>query len=126
MNDPIANLARATAAHLLPDYGTTLLADVEAALQARGEARAPDRYVEPATLGGLIVSIATLAWTIYTDLRKKTAAPSPDVMARTVRVQLQETADLVPATRDRIIEVVVSETTRLDNPEPEDTRKYTA
>lgn len=55
--------------------------------------------------------VATLAWTIYTDLRSTTQSPSRDVLARTVRVRL-DTANAIDAvTRDRVIDgVVVVET----------------
>jgi hypothetical protein len=54
--------------------------------------------------------VATLAWTIYTDLRSTTQSPSRDVLARTVRVRL-DTANAIDAvTRDRVIDVVVDET----------------
>jgi hypothetical protein len=61
----------------------------------------------------LIVSIATLAWTAYIDLRKKSPTPSREVLARTVGVKL-DIADVQvdSATRDRIVEVVVTETLR--------------
>ncbi len=86
--------------------------DVEAALQTRDEAQRPEQYLDPVSLGGLIVSVASLAWTVYKDLRSKTAKPSPDVVERTVRVELRSTEAeaLAPAERDRIIKVVVSET----------------
>jgi hypothetical protein len=83
---------------------------VEAALRARGLSRSPERYLDPISLGALIVSIASMAWTVYIDLRKKTSEPSPDVVARTVRVRLQITGQFDPAQQDRIIEVVVNET----------------
>jgi hypothetical protein len=35
------------------------------------------------SLGGLIVAIATLAWTGYTDLRKKPRSPQPREIIRT-------------------------------------------
>jgi hypothetical protein len=45
---------------------------VEDALRAPGREQRPEQYFDPITLGGLIVSIATLAWNAYTDLKKKT------------------------------------------------------
>jgi hypothetical protein len=52
------------------------------------------------------VSVATLAWTIYTDLRSTTQSPSRDVLARTVRVRLDTANAIDAATRDRIVVVV--------------------
>jgi hypothetical protein len=49
--------------------------------------------------------VATLAWTIYTDLRSTTQSPSRDVLARTVRVRLDTANAIDAATRDRVIDV---------------------
>jgi hypothetical protein len=107
MTDPVEHIARATAAHLTAEHGPTLPVDVEAALHARDSTK--DRYLDPVALGALIVSVASLAWTIYTDLKQKTPNPSPDVLARAIRVQIREAAPDSPD-RDRIIDIVVSET----------------
>jgi hypothetical protein len=110
VTDPIAPISRAAAARLAADAGPSLTADVEAALADRGSGRPPQRYLDPTALGSLVVSVATLAWTVYTDLRSKTPSPSRDVVARTVRVRL-DTADTVEAaTHDRVIDIVVDET----------------
>lgn len=112
MSDPVEVAARAAADQLAAVYGPALPTEVEAALQARGYTP-PDRYVDPVAIGALIVSITTLAWTVYTDLRNRTPAPSSEVVSRTVRVRLGDTGDLDTASRDRIIEVVVGETIRI-------------
>lgn len=109
MTDPIGNGARAAAQRLAAHYGLGLPADVEAALHARGTTQRPQRYVDPISVAGLIVSVAALAWTVYQDLRSKTPEPSPAVVARTIRVQLHDTGELDLAQRDRIIEIVVEE-----------------
>jgi hypothetical protein len=62
------------------------------------------------SLGSLVVSVATLAWTVYTDLRSKTQSPSRDVLARTVRVRLERADTVDAATRDHVIDIVVDET----------------
>ncbi|HEU4421199.1 MAG TPA: hypothetical protein VFR67_01520 [Pilimelia sp.] len=110
MTDPVEHIARAAAARLAAQHGPALPVDVEAALHARGPAREPDRYVDPISLGALIVSVASLAWTVYTDLRQKTTNPSPEVLTRTIRVQLRDVDRLDPTERDRVIDVVVTET----------------
>jgi hypothetical protein len=110
MTDPVEQIARAAAAHLAAEHGPTLPLDVEAALHARESAPQQDRYFDPISLGALIVSIASLAWTVYTDLKKKTPHPSRDVVARTVRVRVQDTGGLSTADRDKVIDVVVTET----------------
>jgi hypothetical protein len=109
MTDPIEHNARAAAHRLAAEY-PGLPAKVEAALYARGLTQRPERYLDPISLGALIVSVASLAWTVYTDLRKKTPMPSPDVVFRTVRVQLRDADDLASAQRERIIGIVVDET----------------
>lgn len=109
---PIEQSARAAAHRLATQYGPGLPAEVEAALHTRGADQRPERYVDPISLASLIVSIAALAWTVYTDLRTKTPQPSPDVVARTVRVRLSEVTRLDPAQQDRIIDIVVEETVR--------------
>jgi hypothetical protein len=114
MTDPVSDSALAAAQLLSVDVGPQLLADVEAALQARNHAQRPDQYIDPVSLGSLIVSVATLAWKVYTDLKTKTAEPAPDVVERTVRVRLRdERAGEAPPQLDRIVEVVVSETARV-------------
>ena len=112
MNDPIAITARASAERLAAEFGPSLPADVEAALHARGSSQRPEQFIDPVSLGILIVGIATLAWTVYTDLRKRTDKPSPDVMARTIRLELRDRGEAAVdvAARDRMNEIIVSET----------------
>jgi hypothetical protein len=115
MSDPISDSARAAAERLSSELGDQVVADVETALHTRGlEQGPPDQYFDPITLGGLIVSIATLGWKVYTDLKAKTPKPAPEVIERTVRVKVQsENRDNIPAAQlDRIVEVVISETVR--------------
>lgn len=109
MTDPVEHIARATAHHLAAEHGPRLVTDVEAALHARGSTPHPEQYVDPISLGSLIVSIATLAWTVYTD-NNKTPAPSPAVIARAIRIRLPDNGELDPAQRDRVIDIVVDET----------------
>ena len=87
-DDPVAAVARATATHLAARHGPALVADVESALHARGSEHQPEQYFDPVSLGSLIVSIAGLAWSIYTGLKQKTPNPPPDVLSRAVRVEL--------------------------------------
>jgi hypothetical protein len=108
VTDPVAAVARAAAERLAPDYGPRLKPDVEAALYTREAQRGPDQYIDPVSLGSLIVSIATLAWTIYSDLRKKTPDPAPEVAARTLRVELRQHTDDTPDS-DKITDVIVTE-----------------
>jgi hypothetical protein len=110
MSDPVEVGARAAAAHLVDHTTPRLQADVERALAHRDTLQRPDQYLDPISLGALIVSVASLAWTIYQDLKKKTRAPSPEVVARTVRIQLEDPHGLDSQQRDRIIDITVAET----------------
>jgi ribosomal protein S18 acetylase RimI-like enzyme len=121
VNDPVAPIARAAAIRLAADHGRALTVDVEAALARRGPAQPPERYLDPVSLGSLVVSVATLAWTVYTDLRSKTRSPSRDVLTRTLRVRLVGADAVDAATRDQVIEVVADETIRTgQNPDDQD------
>ena len=108
MTEPIATVARATAGRLTERYGPQLPGDVEAALHHPDGP--PEQYLDPVAIGGLIVSVATLAWQIYKDLKKTTPDPVPQVITRTIRLQLPATTDINPDDRDHIIDTVVTET----------------
>jgi hypothetical protein len=103
--------AQAAAERLASEYGYSpgLIADVQAALHTQGQQRRLDRYADPVALGSLVVSIATLAWTIYADLKKETTAPAPAVVARRVRVALSTRDDADAASPHQVVEVVVTE-----------------
>jgi hypothetical protein len=112
MSDPIAAAARAAADHLAGEYGQGLKAEVEAALHTRGTSPRPEQYFDPVSLSTVIVSIATLAWTIYTDLKNKNPNPAPDVVARTVRVELRRHEGTGGVAEEEITDVVVTEIIR--------------
>jgi hypothetical protein len=107
VNDPIGTAARAAAQRLETEGRPGLAAEVEAALAARDSTAPPSQYVDPVSLAILIVAVATLAWTVYTDLKKRTAEPAPEVVARSVRVRLRDSGHTAP---DEVVEVVVTET----------------
>jgi hypothetical protein len=117
--ESIAAVARAAARNLIAEYGPGLEADVEAALHAGTEQR-PGQYLDPISVGGLIVAIATLAWTIYSDQRKHTREPAPEVIERRVRIEIREHADASPQEISRIAEVVV---TQIAQPPPSRPRR---
>jgi hypothetical protein len=110
MPDVVNVAARAAAERLAPDFGPELVPDVEAALSVQGSARS-EQYLDPVSLGSLIVSIVGLAWTIYTDLRKKSADPAPEV-TRVIRIELIERGEEDLVKRDKITEAVVAEVIR--------------
>ncbi len=62
---------------------------------------------EPFALASLIGRIASLAWTVYADLKKRTAKPTAEAISRTVWGSLRDQGQA--ATPDR---VVVTETIR--------------
>lgn len=95
MTDPAADAARAAAAILAPDLGPTLPTEVEAALADRQH---PGRYIDPVSLASLIVAIATLAWTIYSDQRDHTPDPPPPTSpARSASPSANRTRSCRPA-----------------------------
>ena len=116
MTDSIGDAARSAAVILAPSLGPNLPAEVEAALAARGTQQRPDRYLDPVTLAGLIVAIASLAWTIYNDRRKHTPDPPPDSVARQVRITLRDQDTALPPGAERITEIVATEITRHASP----------
>ncbi|MFI1100912.1 hypothetical protein [Streptomyces melanogenes] len=114
LTDPVELGARAAAQRLADPAHPGLPDDAEAALYARGAAARPDQYTDLDSLGALIVSIATLAWTVYNDLKSRAAAaPRREVTVRYVRDQLELDDTLPPALgpaeRDRIVGVTVDE-----------------
>jgi hypothetical protein len=122
MTDPAADAARAAAAILAPDLGPSLPAQVEATLAARDTQQRPDRYLDPVSLASLIVSIATLTWTIYNDQRNRhdqpdhDPGPAPDVIARQVRITLRDQDIQLPPGTEHITEVIAIEITRHASP----------
>lgn len=111
MSDQVADVARAVAQRMESEVGSGLSAEVEAALYSRQSPPASTHYADPIALAGLIVSIADLAWTVYTDLKKRATGPAAEVLARTVRIKLRESSQVtVP---DHIVDVIVTETVRI-------------
>ncbi|HEX7291297.1 MAG TPA: hypothetical protein VF250_09245 [Conexibacter sp.] len=108
--DPVAVAARAAAGRLAAELGGDLPMRVEAALAARDAERPLQQYVlDPISLGSLIVAIASLAWTIRTDLAKQTPRPANEVVARSVRIALRDADGVRELPPDRVVEVVVEE-----------------
>jgi hypothetical protein len=112
VTDAIAIAARAAARRLAAEYGSGLTADVEAALYARRTVERPAQYLDPVSLGSLIVAIATLAWTIYSDQRKTTSERSPSAITRHVRDAVREDSSASRQDTNRITEIVVTEIIR--------------
>jgi hypothetical protein len=122
MTDPIADAARAAAVILAPGLNPNLPAEVEAALAARhADELRPGQYdpLAIASLGigaaSLIVTVAQLAWSIISD-PKHTTLPSPDVIARQVRITMRQQDISLPPGTERITDVVITEITRQASP----------
>lgn len=112
MTNPVARAARAAAAILALDHSPSLPVEVEAVLAARDSHQRPDRFIDPVSLGSLIVSIATLAWTIYKDQRAETPDPQPDAIAHGVQDTLSQQGVTLPSGTEKITEIIVHEITR--------------
>jgi hypothetical protein len=109
IDDPVGRAARAAARRLANDHGSRLTVDVEAALRERSSNGRPEQFADPIALAALIVAAADLAWSVYTDLRKKTLKPAPEVLARQIRIELDQPRTIEPAERDRVITIVIDE-----------------
>ena len=66
--------------------------------------------MDPIALASVIVAIVSLACTVYTDLKKRTAQPAAEVVARTVRVTRRDQGEA--AAPDHVVEVVVTKAIR--------------
>jgi predicted metal-binding membrane protein len=101
--DTVATAALAAADQM--DPGGPLRTDVLAALHS--SERTAERYNDIVDIAALIVSIATLAWTVTVNLRAKTEKPKADAVARRVRVEFPLADNISPEQRDLVIDVVV-------------------
>jgi hypothetical protein len=107
--------ARVAARRLADELDPSLRTQVEDALEARYGGARPEQYVDPVSLGSLIVSAAAFAWTIYKDLREKRARPVQKVIVKQVELELPSSEPVPPPWRARVIEVVVEETLNNDS-----------
>lgn len=121
MASPVDRIARNAAARLAQDADLPLLVpEVERQLQVGDGHAAADRYEPIAiSLAALIVSVAGLAWTIYTDLKKQTRRPDPEVMERRIRVEIEHPAKVSAADRDRVITTVIEQMLAGETPDAE-------
>ena len=119
--DTIARRSAARLTGIDPD----LPRHVEQALAEDPLARPAERVIDPISLASLIVSLASLGWTIYHDTKKDRAAAGPDPAARAQRLaaQLQEDgtaaarlpAALTPDQRGMVIRVIAAEIVAADS-----------
>ncbi len=116
MERSVEAAARAAAIRLSEQYGADVPTDVDVEL-GRDPDAPPDQYVDPVSIGALIVSIASLAWTVYQDLRRQNKPePTTEVVSRTVRLQLDHPSHSSPDERAHVIDVTVEELLRQARP----------
>jgi|SRR5215469_3465342 len=109
METAVRSAARAAARRLSDELGQDLRTQVEDALEAHDGDTRPAQYLDLVSLGSLIVSAASLAWTIYKDQREKKPKPAPKEIAEQVKPGLPPSDQIPSAQRTRIIEVVAEE-----------------
>jgi hypothetical protein len=120
VTDPVKTIARTTAKRLAASYGAGMPGEVEAVLRAERTPQRRDQYIDPVSIASLIVAVATLAWTIYSDLRRKTPEPSAEAVAQELRFEMRDHDGLRPEYPDLIIiSIVVEEVIRAANSGPE-------
>jgi hypothetical protein len=108
--DPVATTARAAARHLSRRYGPRLELDTDAALQAHQPRAEPARrYADPVAVASLLVSVASLAWQIYSDRNSQTNKPTAQWLARTLRVEHRKQQRDISEAEEEIIEVIAVE-----------------
>jgi hypothetical protein len=104
-----------SAAQRLAILDPSLPANVEARLQQGAKTEPPAQY-EPASIAiaSLLVSVASLAWTIYSDLKNAAKSPAADSLERRVRVETEKLTPLgiTDEQRNIMIKTVLEETTR--------------
>ena len=107
-DDPVAMAARAAARQLAGQYGSRLVADVEAELHSGGQAKPPTQYVDPIELAGLIAAIAGFSYQVYSDRKKQGTGTDKDQMARIVRIERRKYREITSAD-EKVIEIVTTE-----------------
>ena len=109
-----ASITRHAAARLSAALGPDLPAQVEQELDA-DLLDPPKRLADPISLAALIVSVASLAWTIWHDLKKDHASRSQNEQAEALATALARSAQpaLAPPQRTLVVRVVAEETVRI-------------
>jgi hypothetical protein len=100
-----------SAAQRLVSLDALLPAKVEARLhQPDGGLEQPSTY-EPVSIAiaALLISAASLAWTIYKDTRKSGAPPAQEVIERRVRLETEIPSTITGEQSDLVIKTVVEE-----------------
>jgi hypothetical protein len=109
------NIARHAAARLTDTFGPDLPAHVEQELNA-DPLDPPQRLADPISLAALLVSVASLAWTIWHDLKKDHATRPQSEPAEALAEALAQSvppAALTSPQRTLLVRVVAEETVRI-------------
>ncbi len=120
MSEPHAHIARHAAVKLAETTHAQLPQLTEGVL-AQGESSGPAQTYDAATaigLAALLVSMASLAWTIYQDRTQAASPPRRDLIARQLRVEIEVPHGISVEARDRMVTVVVEETMTYGDTQP--------
>jgi tetratricopeptide (TPR) repeat protein len=104
-DDPVEEIARATAQRLAPEFGSRLETEVEAALLARDSTRGAEQY-DLVAIGALLVAIAQFAWDVYTSHRDKPREVAEHVLRTEIRREFEITEG-----GTKITDVIIKEIT---------------
>jgi len=97
MEEGVIGIARRSAERLAPSQRPGVVGDVEAALACSTR---PGQFVDPVSVGALVVAVAQFAWQVYQDRKKDGVAPSREVLTRAVRLRLRD-SEHAPGPRTR-------------------------
>ena len=108
---PVSRVSRAVARRLADEHGSELETQVAMALYVGDSDRPSGQYLDPVSLSSLIVSTASLSWTVYKDLRAKKHQPTREQVGQRVRIELSTngTGSADQIERNKVIEIVVDE-----------------
>jgi len=114
-------VARRAAARLT-DIEPNLPTQVETELKQDPLENPTERFIDPISLAALIVSIASLGWTIYHDIKKDHADASAKTQALKQQLKDGQAAaglpNIAPAQYDHILTVVATEIVQLADAAP--------
>ena len=107
-------IARHAATRLAATLGPDLPAQVERELDP-DPLEPPKRLIDPVSLAALLVSVASLAWTIWHDIKKDHATSSHSEQDRALAAALAQSAPPALPTPQRalLLQIVAEETVRI-------------
>jgi hypothetical protein len=112
MTNPVVAGARAAAGRLSARYGSGLPSEVEVVLLEAESVGESSQYIDPISLASLIVSVASLAWSICSEQRANGFDLAVKDLIKAVRTALRNPDDTRLVPQPEIIEVVVTEIDR--------------